>query len=199
VVCVDPYNLARLGLAVLARRYPDLQLVGEAGTTEEARAVIARTQPDVVVIGDGLPEGGRGLVDELRAARSALGLVMVSHRTDDAQFSRARDAGISAFVSRTAPVTAVVAAIRHAAAAPGSFGTFGVPWTVERDAASPPSLSEREHQVLTLLRHGLSDQDIAASLQVGRGTVRTYITRLYGKLRVSNRSQAVLAAAGNQL
>jgi DNA-binding NarL/FixJ family response regulator len=199
VVCVDACELARLGVAVLARRYPDLRLVGEAGTLAEARELIARTRPAVVVIGDSLPDRGHSLAAELRAAHPGLGLVAVSHHTGDPLFGRARQAGMSAFVSRSAPATAVVAAIRHAAATPESFRTFGVPWAVEREVGHARALSPREQEVLRLLRDGMSAEDIAAALRVGTGTVRTHVSRLYAKLHVTNRSQAVVATADREL
>jgi DNA-binding NarL/FixJ family response regulator len=125
-------------------------------------------------------------------------VVVVSHHVDDSLCQRFRAAGVSAFVSRSAPATAVLAAARHAAARPDQFRTFGVPWTVEWEANRAPALSRREQQVLDLLKDGLPTADIAASLRVGRGTVRTYVTRLYGKLGVSNRSQALVAAAASR-
>jgi len=196
IVCVDTYPLARLGVAEIARRHLDLRLVGEAGTPEEAREVIARTRPAVVVIGDGLPDRGRALAAELRAAQPALGLVLLSHQTDPALVRRARQAGVSGFVSRSAAVPVLVAAIRRAATAPGSFRGYGLP--VDPAAERTPALSRREEQVLTLIADGMSNQDIAAALRLGPGTVRTYVTRLRAKLHASDRSQAVLAA-GSQL
>jgi DNA-binding NarL/FixJ family response regulator len=102
-------------------------------------------------------------------------------------------------VSRSAPATAVVAAIRHAAATPESFRTFGVPWAVEREVGHARALSPREQEVLRLLRDGMSAEDIAAALRVGTGTVRTHVSRLYAKLHVTNRSQAVVATADREL
>jgi DNA-binding NarL/FixJ family response regulator len=159
--------------------------------------MVARTRPTVVVIGDDLLPAGEHLAADLRSAHPALGVVVVSHRTDNASFQRFRAAGASAFVSRSAPATAVLAAIRHAATQPDEFRAFGVPWTVEWEANRTPALSHREQQVLELLKDGRPAADIAASLQVGKGTVRTYVTRLYAKLGVSNRSQALVAAAAD--
>lgn len=195
VVVVDPYPVARDGIAYLTRRYPDLRLVGAAGSEAEAHDVIDRTNPRVVLISDDLTDGGRAFAAGLRASHPRIGLVVLSHRTHDLLFPQVRDAGAAAFVSQSAPVTALVSAIRHAATSPRTFRTFGVPWAVEQDAAQVKSLSQREQQVLTLMGDGLSIPDIAATLQVGPGTVRTYISRLYSKLQVPNRARAVLAAA----
>lgn len=196
VACADRYELARLGVAYLTRRYPDLQLVGEAGGLAEVHALVVRVRPAVLVIGDDLALEGGMFTAGLRAAHPALGLVVVSHHADDALLHRFRTAGVSAFVSRSAPVTAALAAIRQAAAMPRRFGTFGVPWAVERDV--PRTLSPREHQVLELLREGLSAGQIATRLGMGPGTVRTHVTRLYAKLGVSSRSQALMVAAGSR-
>jgi DNA-binding NarL/FixJ family response regulator len=182
-------------VAYLTRRYPDLQFVGEAATLAEVPAMLARTRAAVLVIGDDLSPAGGTFAAGLRAAHPGIGIVVVSHHTDDALFHRYRASGVSAFVSRSAPATAVLAAIRHAAANPHRFRTFGVAWAIEWEAHRAPALSRREQQVLELLREGLPATDIAATLQVGRGSVRTYVTRLYAKLGVTNRSQALVAAA----
>jgi DNA-binding NarL/FixJ family response regulator len=192
VVSVDTHPLVRLGVAEIAERCPDLRLVGQAATGEEARELVARTRPDVVVIGDTLPAGGRALAAELRAAQPALGLVSLSGQTDPAALRRGREAGLSALVARSARIPVVAAAIRHAATEPGALRGFGTP--VDPGTGPAPVLSRREEQVLALIGDGLSNEDIAATLRVGRGTVRTYVTRLLAKLHARSRSQAVVAA-----
>jgi DNA-binding NarL/FixJ family response regulator len=192
VACAHRYELARLGVARITRRYPDLQLVGEAATLAEVPGMLARTRPAVLVIGDDPSPEGRRFLAGIRAAHPELGVVVVSHHTEDARCQQFRDA--AAFVSRSAPVEQVLAAIRHAATAPARFRTFGVPWTIERKADRTPALSQRERQVLDLLRDGRRAEEMAETLQVGRGTIRTHVTRLYAKLGVSNRSQALVAS-----
>lgn len=206
LVCVESLPLAGHGVAYLARRYPDLRLLGSAASVAEARSLIAGTDPAVVTVSDALPGGGADLVAELRGRYPELGLVVVSHHTGDDELSPVRDAGASAFVSRTAPVTALVAALRHARAEPGRFRTFGVRRPVlpaGRTAAAAggtaaTALSARERQVLALLREGHSHEQAATALGIREGTVRTHVARLFAKLRVSNRSQALVATFSDE-
>lgn len=198
MACVDPYELARLGLSYLAGADSGLQLVGGVADPADLPALIARTDPDVVVIGDRLPEAGADLTRSLRAGWPRIGLVMVSHQHQEMHLRRGREIGLSAFVGRSVPVSTIAEAIRYAADSPRGFRCFqpGDRSHPEPAVVATPPLSPREHQVLALLADGLTAADIAEALQLGRGTVRTYITRLYAKLRVSNRSQALIATAG---
>lgn len=218
VVCVD-VPLAAQGLAYLSRRYPDLCLVGTVADRAGLQSLVAGEAPDVVVVGDSLPDGGSDLVAELRAQHPGLGLVLTCHRGGEGQVVRARRAGASGFVCCSAPVTALVAAIRHARAEPGSFRAFGVRQAAavinpragsgrgHRAAHSPAGsqalvsspavgreLSAREQQVLGLLREGAPHAAIGATLGISEGTVRTHVARLYAKLRVRNRAQALVAS-----
>lgn len=198
MVSVDAYDLARLGIAYVVHRYPDLRLVGAASTADEAIDVVARARPDVVTISDTLPRAWDGLGTRLRRQHPHLGVVAVAHHADDTEFAMADQAGMSAYLSRHAPATALIAAIRHAGTAPGTFATFGVPWRVQQQVRHAPTLSGREQQVLDLLGEGLSTEQIAAQLHIRAGTVRTYVGRLYHKLEVANRYQALVAAAAGR-
>jgi DNA-binding NarL/FixJ family response regulator len=93
----------------------------------------------------------------------------------------------------------VLAAVRHAAQAPRSFNAVGLAAALARRRASTGLLSQRERQVLSLMRDGISLPGIADRLSVSEATVKTYVARLYTKLRVKNRSQALMAAVNQGL
>jgi DNA-binding NarL/FixJ family response regulator len=197
LVVVDGQTLTRFGLARLLERESDIEIVGEAATASSALRVIAETLPDVVTVDVTLPDGnGLALARELRDRWDALGIVVLTSQEEDDVLFRALETGVSAFVPKTAALPEVVGAIRHAAVAASSFTAAGLAGALTRlrESRVKSPLSPREMEVLRLLRDGLSVPGVARALHMSPSTVKTYVSRLYEKLGVSNRSQALMAA-----
>jgi DNA-binding NarL/FixJ family response regulator len=112
---------------------------------------------------------------------------------DDQALFAAMDAMASAYVATSAPPAEIVAAIRHAAVAPGSFTSADLAQALARRRTGE-LLSPRERQVLALLMDGRSIAAIANSMHLSHSTAKTYTARLYEKLGAANRTQAVMAA-----
>jgi DNA-binding NarL/FixJ family response regulator len=187
LVAVDEHVLLRLGLAGVLTGSPDITLVGDAGNAADAERVVRETNPTVVTIGLALPDGdGIATARRLRAERPELGIVLLTASADDALLYRA-------------PVATVLAAVRHAAVAPTSFTAPGLQTALARRHSNGGLLSPRERQVLLLMRDGSSLPAIATNLQVSEATVKTYVSRLYSKLRVNNRAQALMVAVNQGL
>jgi DNA-binding NarL/FixJ family response regulator len=200
LVTVDEHVLLRLGLARVVAGCGDVELVGDAGTAAEAMALVERAKPHVVTFDVNLPDGdGFALARHLRARYPQLGLVLLAAMADDALLHRAMDEGLSGYVAKSVPANTVLSAVRHAAVAPESFTAPGMSPALARRRATPNLLSQRERQVLALMRDGISLPGIAIRLQVSEATVKTYVARLYTKLRVNNRSQALMAAVNQGL
>jgi len=200
LVAVDGHALLRLGLAGAVAASSDIRLVGEAGTATAAIEVVERVAPDVVTLDADLPDGdGFALARRLRRTRPRIALVLLTAATDDDLLHRAMDQGLSAYLTKAAPAGVLLAAIRHASASPDSFTAPGVTDALARRRLAAGLLSHRERQVLGLLRDGMSLPGIASELRVSEATVKTYVSRLYGKLRVNNRSQALMAAVNQGL
>jgi DNA-binding NarL/FixJ family response regulator len=200
LVAVDEHTLLRLGLARVVAAHPEIEMVGEAGSAAEALRVVEETRPAVVTMGLSLPDGdGIVVAQRLRESRPHLGVVLLTEVADDALLYRALDARLSAYVTKSAPVQQVLAAIRHAAVAPTSFTTPGLSAALSRRQTQGGLLSRRERQVLSLMRDGISLPAMAVQLQVSEATVKTYVSRLYSKLRVNNRSQALMVAVNQGL
>lgn len=200
LVAVDEHVLLRLGLARVVAGYADIELVGEAASAAEAVRVVAGTNAGVVTIDAMLADAdGITTARQLRAIAPDLGVVMLSAANDDGLMYRSLDAGLSAYVTKAAPISAVIAAIRHAAASPHTFTAPGQASALTRRRGQNGLLSQREREVLSLMRDGLSLPVIAQKLEVSEATVKTYVSRLYSKLRVNNRSQALMAAVNQGL
>jgi DNA-binding NarL/FixJ family response regulator len=194
---VDGHTLTRYGLRELIARQPDIEVVAEAGSAADAASVVGGAGPDVVTIDVALPDGnGLRLATEFRDRDAGLGIVLLTSREEDDVLFRALETGVSAFVAKTAPVEEVLAAIRHAAVAASSFTAAGLAVALARRRAVQErlALSAREAQVLRLLSDGLSIPAIAITMFISQSTTKTYVARLYEKLGVTNRAQALMTA-----
>lgn len=195
LLIIDGHTLCRLGLATIVADQKDLELAGEAETTELGLEAVAKLRPDVVVVGSTLPDGDAlGLVRRLRADRPDLGLVVIGAADSDSLMFRAMEARASAYVAKSAPALEFLAAIRSAAVAPANFTTAGMADALGRRRRGELLLSPRELQVLALLADGLSVAAIARGMHLSHSTAKTYTSRLYEKLGAGNRAQALMSA-----
>jgi DNA-binding NarL/FixJ family response regulator len=195
LITVDPVTLVRLGYSAACANYPDIDLVGQAATGEETVDLVADLEPHVVTIDASIPgQGGLQLAVELRTQRPQLGLVLTGP-AEDGLLLQALQAGLSAYLPRTAPVELLMSAVRHAAVAPASFTAPNLAEAMARRRTRSTALSPREEQILQQLHNGGSLAAIAVRMRLTESTVRTYVARLYDKLGVHNRTQALQAAA----
>ncbi|MCL6537634.1 MAG: response regulator transcription factor [Acidothermus sp.] len=196
VVLVDDHELIRQGLRRAFERAADFEVVGEAATAADARSVVSALRPDVVVVDIRLPDGdGLDVARELRRHFPDLGIVVLTMYAGDEHLFGALEAGASAFVAKDAPAEDVVSAARHALVSPRSFSATDLAEAMRRRLApSGPQLTPRERQVLHLLADGLGVGAIARHLFISESTTKTHISKLYEKLGVANRAQALMAA-----
>ena len=193
---IDGQTLTRYGLRLLAQD-SDIEIVAECQSAADAPAMVAAARPDVVTVDVALPDGdGLRLAQQLRARYSDLGIVMLVSRQEDDVLFRALETGLSAFVSKAAPLDEVLCAIRHAAVAPLSFTASGLAMAVTRRRSMQDrlTLSPRETQVLRLLHDGLSTPAIASQMFISVSTAKTYVARVYEKLGATSRAQALMSA-----
>lgn len=209
VVVVDDQALFRAGIRMLLESQRDLRLLGEAADGQAALELVARTQPDVVLMDlrmpvmDGIEATSRIAAES--ASRSRV-VVLTTFDLDEAA-ARAIRAGASGFVLKDAEPELLLAAIRtvHSGAAviaPGAtsalFEHFGAP----ASAPVPPafqSLTERERQIFALAARGLSNAEIAATEFVSEATVKTHVSRILAKLALRDRVQLVVFAHEHRL
>ncbi len=202
-VLVDDHELIRQGLAGAFARAGGWEVVGQAGDVAEGLSVARTTRPDVVVTDLQLPDGsGLDVVRALRGDRADVGLVMLTMHVAHGQVRAALEAGASAFLGKTCPGREVVVTARCAALSPRSFVAPALTGTLRRSRSlpsagdggiDPESLTERETAVLRLVAQGCGTREMAASLHLGESTVKTHLHRIYRKLGVANRTQALAA------
>jgi DNA-binding NarL/FixJ family response regulator len=199
-----------------------LELVGTAATLTLGRSMFDLDRPDVLLLDLGLPDG-RG-VDLVRYATQTApdcDVVVVTMHTDDESVVDSLAAGAAGYIAKDAmphemarvvlevraggaPITSAIARrvlrrFRTVAASGGSAALGGAPDACDANPAGGPEdadrlLSIRELQVLNLCAKGLSFCDVAAVLEVSLHTVRTYVKRIYRKLAVGSRAEAVFEA-----
>jgi DNA-binding NarL/FixJ family response regulator len=139
VVVVDDHTLVREGVARLLQLEDDLAVIGEASSVSDARGLLARTNPDVMLVDVSMPDGsGLGLTRTARAAHPGLGIVVLTMHNDDGTLLEALDAGASALVLKSAAAAEVVDAVRRAAVSPGTFTATGLAAALRRASAPRP-------------------------------------------------------------
>jgi DNA-binding NarL/FixJ family response regulator len=204
VVIVDDHPVVRAGLAGILAAEPDLTVVGEAASAQEAVTLARARQPDVVLMDLRMP-GGDGVeatIGVLAAAPKARVVVLTTYDSD-ADILRAVEAGAAGYLLKDAARSDLVAAIRSAARGDTVLAPAVATRLVDRMRRPQPAdaLSPRELQVLRLVAKGLSNAEIGRELSISEATVKTHLLRTFGKLGVSDRTAAVTTAlaAGHAL
>jgi DNA-binding NarL/FixJ family response regulator len=199
VVVVAEVRLYREGLAAALPK-ERLALVGTASDHSEARTTVHTLQPDVVIVDVRMPHAF-DLMRELRSDAPDTSLIAFAvHEDDVAAVLSCAEAGAAGYVSVNGEIDDLVTAVERAArgelvcsprVAGELFRQVGRQ-SLQRGPADPQelTLTNREHQVLALLRQRLSNKQIASSLNISQATVKNHVHHLLDKLQVSSRSQA---------
>ncbi|NEV90167.1 response regulator transcription factor [Streptomyces tendae] len=217
LVC-DDHVVVRAGLLALLDSAPGIEVVGEAGTGEEALALAARLAPDVVLMDLQLGAGIDGVETTRRlttgtattgtattgtattggAGRAPHVLVLTTYDTD-ADITRAIEAGATGYLLKAERPEELFAAI-HAAAQGRTALSGPVAGRVMANLRKPrPALTDRERDILAQLATGLGNREIARALFISEATVKTHLRRIYDKLGVDTRAGAVAVAKEQRL
>ncbi len=207
VVLVDPLPVVRAGLGMLIQDRPEMEVLAEAGTADEALEAIRRIRRIRVValIGLGLGLDGEHdafwLIRTVRERFPALAILGCGARADPMAISRALFMGADGDVDKNVVPVEFLQALRAAAA--GEMVLAGPPteWVgpiaagIERRRQVEAMLTSREVEVLTVAAEGLTARQIGDRLGLRERTVTTHLGRIYGKLGVGTRVAAIRAAA----
>lgn len=190
---------------------PDLAMVGLAATVAEARALLAGPPVDVLVVDLGLPDGsGVDVIGEAHARWPGCAIMVATTFADERHVIASIEAGASGYLLKDSPLPTIAEDIRvlHGGGSPISpriarqvLMRFRPDerQAVEGDAETAaksaiPSLSEREKETLQLITRGFSFEEIAELMGVSRNTVLTFVRRIYAKLEVRSKTEAVFEA-----
>jgi DNA-binding NarL/FixJ family response regulator len=206
VLIADDQPLVRTGLRTILENAGGFDIVGEAGDGNEAVTQAAALGPDLVLMDVRMPHlDGIGATEQIRSARPQTRvLVLTTFDIDEYVYSGLR-AGASGFLLKDVPAAELVSAIHtvvagDAVVAPSATRRLierflhkaPVPAGVAKEALSV--LTVRELEILAQVARGLSNAEIATELHLSEGTVKTYVSRILGKLALRDRVQAVVLA-----
>jgi DNA-binding NarL/FixJ family response regulator len=205
VVVADDQRLVRAGFRMILNAQPDIEVVGEAADGDEAVVLVHAQKPDVVLMDVRMPN-----VDGLEATRRIVAgmpepprvLMLTTFDLDEYVYEALR-AGASGFLLKEVPPEELVAGVRTIAGGGALLAPSVTRRMIERFASgtdrpepsSPPEVEEltaREREVLGLVMRARSNAEIAAELVVSEATVKTHVARVFMKLGLRDRAQAVM-------
>ena len=188
---VDDHPVVREGTAALLAAQPGLEVVGTAGTLEEARVLIATTQADVVLLDIRLgTDSGLRLLNRDADAdpdRPGPAIVMLTAYDYPQYAEAALRHGAAGFVLKTAPLAELRAAIERASAG-------GLAFSVRPRGGTMPRLSAREQEVARLVVDGRTNDEIGAALGIGSKTVETHLARVFERFGIASRTELAARA-----
>jgi DNA-binding NarL/FixJ family response regulator len=207
VLLVDDEQLVRSGFRLILESEPDIEVIGEAGNGADAVALTKELDPDVVLMDIQMPEmNGLEATREIAALgrqESSRVLVLTTFEIDEYVHEALR-AGASGFLLKRTPAADLVAGIRVVAAGDALLAPsvtrrlideFAQPRAEHKiDVSALQELTAREREVLALVARGHSNAEIADILVLSEGTVKTHIKRIFMKLELRDRTQAVIFA-----
>ena len=207
ILVVDDHEIIRQGLCLLLKREPNLEVVGEAGKTIDAFEVVAREDPNIVLLNTDLnDEEAFDFLQRLHAAAPNARILVLTAKRDSASHDRAVLLGAMGIVLREDAPGTLVRAIERVCAGEvwldrSAMGRVFAQMSsnskirkVDPEAAKAASLTEREREVVALIGEGLRNREIADRLFISETTVRHHLTSIYSKVDITNRLKLIIFA-----
>jgi DNA-binding NarL/FixJ family response regulator len=202
VVLVDDHAVLRAGLAQLLESAGDIEVVGSAGDGEAGVAVVRETRPDVVLMDLQMPRMD-GVTATRAIVQGELGceVVVLTSYSDGERIVAALDAGAVGYLLKDADPDEVIEGVRAASRGESPFNAKAARQLIHTRRVSEVSgqLTAREREVLSLVRQGLANKQIARRLGITERTVKAHLTSAFARIVVQDRTQAALWAERNGL
>jgi len=193
VMIADDHPIVCLGLATMIDSQPDMTVVAQASNGSEAVEMFTQHTPDVTLIDLRMPEmSGVDAIKAIRARHPGAVFIVLTTYQGDEDIHKAMAAGAQGYLLKGMPHDDLLEAIRRVRG-----GSQYLPPSVRSSLANrlPSSeLSPRELQILELIVKGLSNKQIADRLGITEGTVKWHVNAILGRMNVSDRTQAAVAA-----
>ena len=193
IMIVEDHPVFREGLALILASQPDMAVVAQASTADEALQEYRRLRPDLVLMDQRLPgTNGTEAVIAIRNQNPQARVVMLTTSRGDMEIQRALRAGAAAYVLKSTPKNELLNIIRTVAA-----GLRHIPPDVAGVVAEhlgQEDLTQRELEVLRLVRDGHRNKQIADQLSISETTVNFHIKNILDKLQANDRTHAVTIA-----
>lgn len=209
VFLLDDHEVVRRGVHDLLNDEPDITVVGEAATAEQALVRVPALRPDVAVLDVRLPDDdGVTVCRELRSKMPDLACLMLTSFDDEEALLDSIMAGASGYVLKQIQGSDLVAAVRTVASGQSLLDPSATTRLMarlrqgqeepEKEPDALPGLTEREREILALIGEGLTNRQIGQRLYLAEKTVKNHISRLLAKLGVERRIQAAVIATQAQ-
>jgi len=190
VLCVDDHRLMREGLVRIVSLQPDITVVSEARTGQEAVEQFLKHRPDVTLMDLQLPVmNGLQAIRAIRKAQPDARVVVLTMYQGDEDIYRALQAGAAAYLLKDSVPDDLIRVIRQVHAGNHIISDDVAAKLAAR--AGQPALTDRELQVLELLATGQRNKEIAATLSISEDTARTHIKSIFFKFNVHDRTAAL--------
>jgi DNA-binding NarL/FixJ family response regulator len=203
VVAAERSPLIQAGIRYFLQPFPDLHLVGAASSVCELSELCERLCPDVLLIDIDLSAGDVfAALKQIKARRPGLCVVVLTSLVDRRLVRQAMAMGVSGYLLKDVSAFDLAQALRSAVVGRlvlAQEATEALVGSVGHDEDESNSLSRREQEVLQLVAQGQSNNAIAEQLCISRSTVKYHVSRIFEKLGVSNRAQAIALAHQMQL
>ncbi len=207
ILIADDHPIVRQGLAAVLDQEADLEVVAQAANGREAVAKAFELLPDVILMDLQMPEmDGVAAIIEIKNAALETGIIILTTYDTDDYIFRGIEAGARGYLLKDSPPEEVLKAIRAVYQGESLIQPRVASRLLDRlsqlsrnAAPSEGSLSAREVEVLQIMATGAANKEIASRLNIGQSTVKTHIVRIFDKLGVSGRTEAVTEGAKRKI
>ncbi|WP_141583160.1 response regulator transcription factor [Actinomadura sp. WMMA1423] len=206
ILVVDDQTVVREGLVLLLELLPGIEVAGACGDGEQAVAMVADLEPDVVLMDLRMPRmDGVEATRRIKEAHPQVGIVVLTTYADDESIFAALRAGARGYLTKDADADEIARAVAAVRGGASQLDPAVQRRLVEAVAVGerprrggggtlPDGLTRREAEVLTLIAQGRSNAEIAGDLFISEATVKTHINNLFAKANLRDRAQAVTYA-----
>jgi NarL family two-component system response regulator LiaR len=200
LLIVDDHAIVRQGVSMFLKTEPSIEIIGEAEDCQDAINQAESLRPDVILMDLVMP-GGDGIkaINELKGRLPHTKIIVLTTFGDENKFKAALKAGADGYLLKDADGEALMQSIQavqrgdmplHPSVTPYLVKTITKPNYIN----GTEQLTEREQEVLRLVAKGLSNQAVAETLHLSKGTVKVHVSNIFGKLQVNSRTEAAMLA-----
>ena len=197
VLVVDDHAVVRAGLAAILASAGDMECVGTAADAADARRHVQRLAPDVILLDVSMPgEDGVSFTRALRRAGRPVGILVLTSFCEDELVVEVMQAGADGYLLKESAAETILDGVRQVAAghAPVSPAVARSLLVELRIRGQGDLLTEREREVLELVRSGHANRSIARKLEISERTVKAHVSHIFQRIGVHDRTQAALWA-----